>query len=304
LYHQSKNYYHMEALNLILKITQAQNSTEIFTKTHFKKEYLGFMKILHPDVCALENALDAVQKLNDFKEQMENALKIEDDAGHFKVENDTTLLFETEDDTALFKTSQANYNWLMKHDNAAAEHFKKMLPTKMTLSNNQLRVHANERLVPLSGLVLSTEHVNWILSRLFEFVGWLDQIGYVHAGLNPESIAILPKSHGIVITSFYHLVKKNTKLNTISARYLNWYPPSVFDIKTATSYLDLTLAQRTALYLLGDKSANGVILKRTINEELIDFLIQPHIETFETYDTYRKLLIKLYGKPKYYELII
>jgi hypothetical protein len=304
LYHQSKNYYHMETQNLIFKIINAQNPTDIFNKTHFKKEYLGFMKMLHPDVCALENALDAVQKLNDFKEQMENALKIEDDAGHFRVENDTTLLFETEDDTAFFKTSLMNYNWLMKHDNAAAQHFKKMLPTKITLSNNQLRVHSNERLVPLSGLVLPTEHVNWILSRLFEFVGWLDQIGYVHAGLNPESIAILPKTHGIVITSFYHLVKKNTRLNTLSARYLNWYPPSVFDIKMATSYIDLTLAQRTALYLLGDKSANGVILKKTINEELIDFLIQPHIETYETYDSYRKLLGKLYGKPKYYELII
>ena len=51
-----------------------------------------------------------------------------------------------------------------------------------------------------------------------------------------------------------------------------------------------SLAQRTAVCLLGDASGNGVRLRATVSERLADFLLTPHHNAYAAFDDYRELL--------------
>lgn len=292
----------MEAGLVINKILNAHKAEEIFSKKNFKKEYFAFLKLIHPDVCDHPKANDAVILLNQYKLKMEEVSKIIDDAGLIEFADEKTIVFSGE--KTLLEKSLLNYQKLMKLNDASSLHFRKYLPGEIELKNDKLFVYSDQRVVTASGLSLAAEHSTWVMSRLFEFVSWLHQCGYSHCGINPESFCIVPETHGIVCTSFYHLNKLNTKIDTISGRYINWYPPVIFDKKIAVPYMDLSLVQRTGIYLLGDMSGNGVKLRKSINESLIDFLIAPHYDAFGTYDEYRKLLKSIYGKPTFHQLTI
>jgi hypothetical protein len=290
----------MNTDTLIEKILISQHYKELFSRFTFRKQYIDYMKVLHPDVCSHPQAHEAVAKINIYKEELEKSNKLSDDAGILQVISPHEVILSG--DKALLKKSQENYQRLLKLNDKASLHFRKYLPESMDWQGDTLVIRHKEAFAPLSGLLLEERHVTWLTSRLFEFTAWLHQVGFCHSGLNPESVAIVPETHGIVILSFYHLTYNNQKLTTISNRYLNWYPHSVFSEKRATAYVDLTLAQRIALYVLGDKTGSGVKLKKTCTPQLIDFLLESHQYPYETFDAYRKLLEKLFGKPKFYTL--
>jgi hypothetical protein len=214
--------------------------------------------------------------------------------------DDFTVAFSG--DKVVLQKSLNNYRILMNRTDVASNHFKKYLPSEMFFENDKLIVRSAMKIRPLSKNTFPQHHVSWITSRLLEFISWIQQIGYCHAGINPESVAVAPETHGIVCLSFYHLQPLGSRLQTLSGRYQNWYPSVVFDEKKAISYIDTSLVQRTAIYLLGDSSGNGIKLKHTHNEALIDFLIKPHHDTFATYDKFRKLLRSEFGKPTFHPM--
>lgn len=292
-----------EVAVLIEKILKSSHYSEIFSRFHFKKQYLEYLKKLHPDICSHPQATEAVSKINFFKKELEGLNELKDDSGALDVINEYEIAWPWQSNQALVNKSYANYQKLLRFNDKASIHFHKYLPQLFWQGDNLCLKHT-EQLVPLSGLRLPEKHVIWVLSRLFEFSAWLNQIGFCHAGLNPDSVAIVPKTHGIIILSFYHLCPLSQKLSTISKKYQNWYPHTVFSEKKASPEIDLSLSQSIAIYLLGDPSGNGVKLKKTHHSELIDFLLQMHYKPYETFDSYRKLLIKLYGKPTFHHLYL
>ncbi len=292
----------MEAQTLLIKIVASHKAEDIFTIRNYQQEYTDMVKLLHPDVCKLSLAGDAVAKLNQYRKEMDKYSNGEDDAGAFVFTAENEVVFTG--DTSLLQRSYKHYQMLMNLKDDAAAHFKKYLPQSMRFLNNELTVKSTHRMLPLTHLVLPHEHTDWILSRVYELISWLHQTGYCHLGINPESIFIVPETHGIVCVSFYHLMPVNTKPESISGRYINWYPAVVFNQKKAIPYIDINLAQRTALYAMGDKSGNGIVLKKTVNEQLIEFLITPHYNSYQTYQDYRKLLVQLFGKPIFHSLNI
>jgi hypothetical protein len=289
----------METEKLLLKILNAEKPEAIFSPANYRKEFLAYQKLLHPDICQLPGAEEAAVKLNLFRQQMEAGNQITDDIGIFKQTDDKTLIFKG--DTEMLQRSLGNYRKLMQLKDEASEHFKKYLPSQIIFSDGKLTLQNHEKIIPLHDLILPQHHVTWLTSRMLEFTTWLHQTGYVHGGINPESVCVVPESHGAVFTSFYHLQPLDSQLKTLSARYIDWYPNVVFDLKKAIPYVDLSLVQRTALYLLGDRSGNGIKLKKTHNEALIDFLIMPHYDAYTAFDQYRQLLKEQFGKPKFYE---
>ncbi|MBC8110949.1 MAG: hypothetical protein H7Y04_07820 [Verrucomicrobia bacterium] len=290
----------MDTHAMLSKILKATKPEEIFTQLDFKKEYLSYQKIFHPDVCHLPEANEAVKKLNSFRDQMEESNKIKDDAGTIEQATEKKLVFRGDKDLLL--KSMENFQKLIRLNDDSAKHFRKYLPQAMEYREETLYVFMEEKAVPVYNLTLPQEHITWFTSRMFEFTAWLHQVGYCHAGINPASVSIVPETHGVVFTSFYHLQPLHSQLKTISAKYLDWYPDLVFKNKQAIAYIDLNLVQRTALYVLGDKSGNGIRLKKDNNEFLIDFLITPHYEAYKTFDEYRNLLRSLFGKPKFHKL--
>jgi hypothetical protein len=285
---------------IIDKILLASHYSEVFARFSFKKQYLEYLKQLHPDICPHPQATEAVSKINFLKKEIEKLNDLKDDAGEMSVLNENEMMWQGS--SMLLEKSYENYQKLMRLTDKASLHFQKYLPQELYWKGKSLQLKHSEAIVPLSGLRLPEEHVTWVLSRLFEFSAWLNQIGLCHAGLNPESVAIVPKTHGIVILSFYHLSSLSRPLTTISKKYQNWYPHTVFSDKKAVPEVDLSLSQSLGIYLLGDTSGNGVKLKKTHSPELIDFLLQMHYQPYETFDNYRKLLLKLYGKPTFHHL--
>ena len=290
----------MDALALIARILASRQPDEVLTRANFRKEYLAYLKLLHPDVCRLPQAGDAVARLNQYAEELEAALHLTDDAGPLRVLPNQQLRFEG--DPALLRQSEANYQRLLALRDPAAQHFRQYLPTTLAWEGPRLLATTPARVVPLAGLVLPPHHVAWVLSRLLEFVAWLHQSGFCHAGLNPESLALVPESHGLVCLSFYHMAPLNGRLTTISGKYRLWYPDAVFADKRAVPGIDLALAQRTAVCLLGDSSGNGVRLRATVDERLVDFLLTPRHNAYQAFDDYRQLLRQLYPKREFHPL--
>lgn len=271
----------------IKKIQQAVKLQDVLSVDQLKLEFKQLMKLIHPDVCTHPDAHEAVSKLNELKGYYEHGKVYHDESGEFRT-NGEFVVYEGKEE--MLRTSFQNYLKLMQLNDEASLHFRQYLPKQMRFEAGTLQLSLNKRAVPLSGKKLPEKHARWVLSRLLEFVGWLNQIGYVHAGIHPENVFVVPETHGIVVTSFYHLSLKNTKLTTIAAKYRNWYPPKVFTEKRALPVIDLELSKKTIISGMGDPSGSGIRLKKTHHKGFIDFMIAQHKEPFTAYQKYRELL--------------
>lgn len=286
--HINPLYNRNQVSQLIEKIMHAQSLLALFPIGNVKKLYREAVKQLHPDLCTMPMAEDALVRLNELRLKHEKGIIITDDAGSIWTQKKIAIF---RGDLDLINTSYQHYQSLKQLKSEAAQHFHLYLPQSMEMTDI-LKAEFPFRAIPLHSLELPQEHVNWVLSRLLELVAWLAQEGFVHGGINPRSIFILPETHGIAIASFYHMKRIGDRLTSISAAYQNWYPKQVFSEKRATPLIDLECCKRIAAYLLGDKSGLGVKLKKTHLGAYINFLLDRHDNAFACYDEYRHLLAR------------
>ncbi|MEM1214582.1 MAG: hypothetical protein AAGJ82_02770 [Bacteroidota bacterium] len=288
----------MTILQLISKIHRIHSIRELFGTSDWKRAYRQAVSRLHPDRCTYPGSVNALIRLNELRRRAERGQLLQDDAGELTA-FDHAINFRG--DYAGLVRSYENYQKLKQLRNAAAGHFHRFLPETYVL-RSELRADYPARIAALNGRQFPLHHVNWILSRLLEFCAWLAQESYVHAGLHPGSIWLVPKTHGILIPSFYHLTRRGGRLKTISATYQHWYPANTFTEKRAHSAIDLEMAKRTAAYLLGDRSGSGVLLRRDLPGPVTDFLLAYHEDAYACYDEFRQLL-RQHFTPKYYPLM-
>ena len=288
----------MTDIELIEKVLKSKKPSDIFLDD-WKKEYVRFSKLIHPDACTHPKASDAMAIINHYKDVIENGIGFVDEAGTFRVFEKKIEYDVNDTNLKLITKSLENYKKLMSLRDKSSVHFQKYLPKEMRIENNKLIITLNERAVPLTQQQLPQIHVNWIFSRMFEFVLWLKQVGYTHMGLNPTTVFVIPETHGICVVSFYHMTKLGTKAKTVSAKYKMWYPTNLYMHKIATPDIDLELSKKIALYLLGDKSAAGTKLKmnkKDINQNVLTFLLTKHQNRFSEYEEYREILKKEFKK--------
>lgn len=288
---------------IITRISSAQTAHELFPDlNNWKKEYRTLARV-HPDTCQHPKANEAFQKLQKFKIELDRGLTHHDDAGVITYSLFTIIITG---DASLLKKSYENYKKLMALSDQSSVHFKKYIPTSgRFLSENELEFKIDYRAVPICSLGTQPHmHVNWITSRMLEFAAWLNQNGYSHAGFNPESLYVIPENHGLMCVSFYHLTRTGDKLTTISGKYQHFYPTDLKTTKKATAAIDIELAKRTAIYLLGDQSGTGNKLKKTHNEDVLNFLQKSHDNSYEAYDQYREMLRKNFDTKQFNKLII
>jgi len=286
---------------LIDKINKATKIEELLNLANFKTEFNTIVKQIHPDTCTDPGAVEATSKMNIWKHQYEHGKPFTDDAGIFRTNG-----YWADFSSALpnLAASIDNYQLFQQLRSDADRHFKKYLPKECrTLADGTYRFSFEKRAIPLSGLQLPQEHVNWVLNRLLEYIAYLSQSGFVHGGLNPESVCIVPEDHGIQVISFYHLARKDSRIHTVSGRYLNWYPAQVLKTKTATPVTDLECAKRIAAYLLGDAAGNAVKFRKTHNEDFINFLLTRHDNAYQCLTQYQQLLRSNF-KTRFYSLTI
>lgn len=293
----------MNAKQLIELILNSPSYMSVFPNLNdWNTRYKEIMKLIHTDVCYETNAGEAGSKLNEYKDMIADGVKFKDDSGE-AVYKPFEIIYKG--DSKLLQRSLDNYKKLMKFNDDRSNHFKRYMPKSGEMTpEGYLKFTFFERAIPLSKIAdhfggeIPQKHVNWILSRLLEYCMWLESVDYVHGGFNPDSIFIIPENHGFIVTSFYHLTTTDTKLSSVSAKYSNFYPDYIFGTDTskkkATAAIDLELATRIAVWCLGDKSGIGIKLKKTHNNELLNFYSGIHTNANNTFFNYRELLKKLF----------
>lgn len=296
----------MDTQTLIEKILQATVLENVLDVHHIKTEYKEILLVIHPDKCSSPLAHDATTKLNALKEEFENRRKNEvleyfNDAGSCIIKDKVIIQYG---DISMLKKSLSNYKLLMSLRDDASIHFRRYLPKNMEIIGGELHITLEHRSVSLSCLTLPQEHVHWILSRMLEFTAWLEKIGFVHCDLNPESILVVPETHGIIISSFFYLTKKDTQLTSLSDRYGFWYEGSIPSDKKAKNTIDIQLCKKIAVYLLGDPSGTGSGLMESHNKDFMNFVTTQSTNAFDTYEHYRTLLRKNFDTKKYHPLYI
>jgi hypothetical protein len=293
----------MTGQQVIDTVIKANSYLDVFSNIEdWKNDFNSFIQMIHPDKCHLQHAQYASAKLLEFRKALENGVDFNDDAGlvtYFP----KCCIFKGKED--LLKLSLKNYNKLISFNNKKDLHFHKYLPNSLELKNKQLVTNFEERALPLSSIKkLPQEHVNWVLSRLLEISTWFDSHQIYHGGINLDSIFIVPKTHGIIVTSFYHLTEIDKIVKTISGKYKLFYPNVLFTTKKASSFIDIELSKRVAAYLLGDVSGNGAGLRKICNEDFINFLLKYDVRSsFDIFKDYRELLKRNF-ETKFYHLNI
>lgn len=280
----------MSAKDVIAKIIGAKTMKDVFPDiSNWKTTYKEYLLLIHPDRCQEHLASQASAKLNEFKTKLEDGQTIEDEAGIITYRMNTVKI---KGDKGLLKLSVDRYRLLMSLPDSQHAKLKKYLPESVKIiSENEIEFILRDRAIPISDLgTLPQEHVNWIFSRMLEFAGYINKTGHVHCGINPNSIFVHPEGHGISCISFYHVAGVNARVRTVCGQYEHFYPAVLFKEKKATTDIDVELAKRTAIYLLGDKSGIGVKLKKTHNEKFLDFTLQRHDDPIEAFFLYRKFL--------------
>lgn len=282
------------SVDIISKIMVASKIEDVLSIDNFKSEFNNIITQIHPDKCSLPDSVTATAKMNIWKDQFENGKEYKDDIGIF-ITNGYWADFNSKEQNLSW--SIENYRLFQQLQSETDRHFLKYLPKECKLlQDGTYRFIFDKRTIPLSGLVLPQEHVNWILNRLLEYCSYLSEIGFSHCGLNPESVFIVPETHGIQVCSFYHLTKIGNRIGTISGKYLNWYPSETIADKTAYSSIDVELSKRIAAYLLGDKSGIGIKFRKTNNEDFINFILRKHSNSYECLIEYKALLKKNFKK--------
>jgi hypothetical protein len=287
---------------ILNNIISARSYLDVFSDLNaWKEEYKLYVKLIHPDVCDDIRSTEALFKLNNFKEELEIGRTFTDEAC-----NITYTLFSSEfiGDLKIMERNRTNYLKLATLKDEASKHFRLYLPSHMDmLSGGRIKISYPLRAIPISSMAeLEQKHVNWVLSRLLEFTCWINQSGFCHAGITPDSVFITPENHGLLCTSFYHLTKLDDRLMTISGKYSEFYPASVLLNKTATSNIDITLSKKIAIWLLGDRSGNGSRLRGKVIDEYLDFLQEIDYDPLESYNRYRDLLKKYFNTKEFHHL--
>jgi hypothetical protein len=279
-------------IDVILKANKLSDVVDIIDFEHNCKNIL---KILHPDVCKLPKATDAFQRLVELRDLFKTGTKYIDESGTY-ITNGFFVKFSGDHKSDLLKKSHVNYQKFLDKKDVL---FNKYIPSTMGFNKGNYEITFHKRALPISGLSLSQEHVNWVLSRLLEYCVLLERHKMTHLGLHPESVFIVPETHGIKVSSFYHATPLGEPVKTISGlrNYYSWYPIELLVEKKANIQIDIALSKRIASYLLGDVSGVGTKLKRTHNIEFVNFLIKQHNSTAkEVFMEYRELLDKNFKK--------
>lgn len=246
--------------------------------------YRAILKAIHPDKSSHPLAADATAKVLKLYGHFKNGRVVTDDSGDCCT-NDCWLRYMGDNNIVDYGRTQQQLVY-----NIASPHLRKYMP--YAWESGQKLVF-QQRSLPLVGLSLPQAHVNWVVSRLLEFCMQLHrQTNQVHMGLVPNHVFVIPETHGIAVTGFYHLTPTGKRLNTISAAWKHWYPDDIFQTKTASEYADLEMVKRIGAYLLGDQSGLGTALIRTHNRDFVDFLLTSDHDSVECYDKYRALLDK------------
>jgi serine/threonine protein kinase len=147
---------------------------------------------------------------------------------------------------------------------------------------------------------LDSRDAVWMIRRVFEALGWIHSLGYVHGAVLPSHLLVHPIEHGARLIGWSYAVKTGQRLTAISAQCKSFYPASVMARQPVTGQLDVQLAARCAFMLLSTKDHKA---RSDVPKELTKFFDRCYAgkigDGWDAYREYDEVLKKVYGKRQY-----
>jgi hypothetical protein len=116
----------------------------------------------------------------------------------------------------------------------------------------------------------------WIWRRLLIALGFVHNNKVIHGCIIPPHVMIHPEEHGVVLVDWSYAVLDPTtteeRISAISGEYREWYPAEVFTKEVPTPSLDVCMAAKCMIDLLG-----GNPHKRTM-PETVPWRIQNYLK--------------------------
>jgi hypothetical protein len=105
---------------------------------------------------------------------------------------------------------------------------------------------------------LEPVHAVWIWRRLLMAVGYAHSQGVLHGAIVPLHILIYPEQHGVILVDWCYSSIVNdpdtevySKIKAVAKTYTDFYPKEVFDKEAPTEALDIFMAAKCMIWLLG-----------------------------------------------------
>lgn len=297
----------MSQQETIDKIRSAVMLEQLIDITKFDEEAKKILMQVHPDRCSLPGANDAFLKINKLRTEFKDGFVYPDDIGDVTT-NRYWVTIKDLSSTGYLQKSYDNYLKLLNSKTPASELIRKMnLPNNVTLKDDLLKMDLPGRAVPLKDISgLKQEHLNWLFSRLLDFSACIAASGFIHGGITPESVYVLPKEHGVCMTTYYHMHQVGQPIKSASGLHFNWYPKEITStgekIKQG-SCIDLEMAKKCVIWAAGDKSGSGTMLRKTLHPGFVDMLLSHDEDPVELRSRYREWVAKNFEK-KFVECVL
>lgn len=313
-----------EKFKLIEKIKKATKPEELFKETEQKKrrkEWLAYLKIVHPDVGGTEEVVNKLNNLYRGKEEKNNyevivqkggkehkyvvLEKMNFELGEFWVgKNNLTYLIKKEHkdffDNAIKRIESIKYpNEAMKEKN------KKFIPKikdsfETEAGDFVLQLHKTEDVFRLGRVKLKkgnlpVEHVAWMITRLLNIGMILNFNGLVHNGITIDNCYCSPQYHSIVLNGgWWYTTKIGEKMTGTTSEVLQ-----VMSSETKSKKISLQETDINSIKDLARRLVGGSFSK--FPEEAKKWMLHQETDFLKAYQDWEEILEskKSFGERKF-----
>jgi hypothetical protein len=149
----------------------------------------------------------------------------------------------------------------------------------------------------------------WIFNRTLEALYYTHNLGIVHGNITPDTLAVTLPNHGLILDEFPLAVPIGAPLTAIPPTFAAWF--GGIATKCATPALDIVMATRTLVHLLGGNPLTADLpasIPAPLQRFIIGILRLPHArrpgDAGALRQEFDELLQQLYGPRTFRELTI
>lgn len=148
----------------------------------------------------------------------------------------------------------------------------------------------------------------WMFKRLLVALGFAHGRGYVHGAVLPPHVMVHPVGHGAKLIDWSYATRMDRKVSikAYSAPWRAYYAPEVFAKQLPTPAVDIYMAAKCAVALLGGSVETNEVpedvpneICRLLAECLVESPSQRPQDAWKLHSRFDKILRDVVGEPKY-----
>jgi serine/threonine protein kinase len=153
---------------------------------------------------------------------------------------------------------------------------------------------------------LDFRDIVWMFKRTLVAIGFAHTNGIVHGAVLPPHVLVHPVGHGAKLLDWTFAVEAGDHIKGVASVYGEFYPPEVYEKENARPTVDIYMAAKCCVALLGGDTRTNE-LPTTVPKEIQAFLDECLVrnpsrrpqDAWDLHETFDHLLRKLVGPPEY-----